>query len=130
RTIEEAEAKAKRALPGKTFTLERDEDVLDTWFSSGLWPFSTLGWPEKTLDLEKLFPTSILETGWDILFFWIARMIMLSLRLTGEVPFKEVYCHSLVRDSEGRKMSKSLGMYTLLEVMGFALIYTRKCDRP
>ncbi|KAL6908446.1 tRNA synthetases class I domain-containing protein [Trichoderma evansii] len=109
RTREEAEKKAQVALPGKTFTLEQDEDVLDTWFSSGLWPFSTLGWPEKTLDLEKLFPTSVLETGWDILFFWIARMIMLSLRLTGEVPFKEVYCHSLVRDSEGRKMSKSLG---------------------
>uniref|UniRef100_A0A0N5CD11 Valine--tRNA ligase, mitochondrial n=1 Tax=Strongyloides papillosus TaxID=174720 RepID=A0A0N5CD11_STREA len=89
--------------------LEWDEDVLDTWFSSGMWPFSVMGWPENTNDMKKYFPGALLETGHDILFFWVARMVFLSQELTGQLPFKEVYLHAMVRDCHGRKMSKSLG---------------------
>lgn len=88
---------------------EQDPDVLDTWFSSGLWTFSTLGWPEQTIDLKTYHPTSIIETGYDILFFWVARMVLMSGFLLGQVPFKKVYLHGLVRDGQGRKISKSLG---------------------
>lgn len=89
--------------------LRRDEDVLDTWFSSGLWPFETMGWPEETEELKQFYPTSVLVTGYDIIFFWVARMVMMGLKFGKNIPFKHVFIHGLVRDSQGRKMSKSLG---------------------
>ncbi|MBW3564369.1 MAG: valine--tRNA ligase [Acidobacteria bacterium] len=93
----------------KSGELRQDPDVLDTWFSSGLWPFSTMGWPEKTPDFERYYPTSVLVTGFDILFFWVARMIMMGLHFTGERPFEKVFLHGLVRDEHGQKMSKTKG---------------------
>jgi valyl-tRNA synthetase len=100
---------AKAHYKDDDIVLEQDPDVLDTWFSSGLWPFSTLGWPQQTPDLGYFYPTSVLETGYDILFFWVARMIISGLEYTGEIPFHTVYLHGIIRDEQGRKMSKTLG---------------------
>jgi valyl-tRNA synthetase len=108
--LSEDEAKDEaRKHYGKDVPLERDPDVLDTWFSSALWPFSTLGWPDQTIELKKYYPTSVLVTGWDILFFWVARMMMMGMHFMKEVPFHTVYIHAIVRDEKGAKMSKSKG---------------------
>ncbi|KQY91843.1 valine--tRNA ligase [Caulobacter sp. Root1455] len=108
-TEEEALAAAMLHYGDEAPVLKRDEDVLDTWFSSALWPFSTLGWPEKTEDLARFYPTSTLVTGFDIIFFWVARMMMMGIHFMGEVPFKQVFINALVRDEKGAKMSKSKG---------------------
>ncbi|MBF0219428.1 MAG: valine--tRNA ligase [Gammaproteobacteria bacterium] len=104
----EAEVRQKHQL-APDYPLRQDEDVLDTWFSSALWPFSTLGWPESTLRLQQFYPTQVLVTGFDIIFFWVARMIMMGLKFMDDVPFHEIYVHGLVRDAHGQKMSKSKG---------------------
>jgi valyl-tRNA synthetase len=120
RNLEEAKATAAKKFKcdPEIISLSQDEDVLDTWFSSGLFPFATMGWPNNTDDMKAFFPGDLLETGHDILFFWVARMVMMSLELTDKLPFKTVFLHTMVRDEDGAKMSKSKGnVIDPLEVM-------------
>ena len=110
--VAENESEAKKIAKKyykKNVVLKRDDDVLDTWFSSALWPFATLGWPKRTYELKRFYPTSVLVTGFDIIFFWVARMMMMGNYLIKKVPFLKVYVHALVRDEKGQKMSKSKG---------------------
>ena len=105
----DAKILAKKKNKNHKFKLRQETDVLDTWFSSALWPFATLGWPNKTKELSKFYPTSVLVTGFDIIFFWVARMLMMGNYFHKNTPFRKVYVHALVRDEKGQKMSKSKG---------------------
>ena len=110
--VEETEGEARASAAkhyGREVALRRDPDVLDTWFSSALWPFSTLGWPDETPELKRYYPTSVLVTGFDIIFFWVARMMMMGIHFMGDVPFRDVFIHTRVLDEKGQKMSKTKG---------------------